>query len=169
MASQIASQLAKTFIAPSTLFFRKGERILSKPETATSLHSQEIIAVEEKVVDLMETRSIKFRPGETEGKGGGCSQRGPIKDIFALVVCSRSRLSCRKRSNADLHEQNSSREILERKYTIQRISREQERNGNYGQEDKRRDSKQNIFRNGQEVTKMVQSIQINPKIQQGLG
>jgi hypothetical protein len=47
MASQIASQLAKTFITLSTSFFPEGGkdlgRILSKPETSTSLHSKEII------------------------------------------------------------------------------------------------------------------------------
>jgi hypothetical protein len=61
--SQIANQLAKTFIAPKIRFFWEGERILSKPETAISLHFQETIVVEEDVVDLVETKSIKFRPG----------------------------------------------------------------------------------------------------------
>jgi hypothetical protein len=77
MASQIASQLAKTFIAQSISFFPEGGkdlgRILSKPETATSLHSKEIIAVEEEVVDLVETESTKIRPGRMEGRGGECS------------------------------------------------------------------------------------------------
>jgi hypothetical protein len=67
LASQIANQLTKTFIAPQNSFFlERGEdygRILSKPETATSLHSQKTITVEEEVVDLVETKSIKFRPG----------------------------------------------------------------------------------------------------------
>jgi hypothetical protein len=40
--------------------------------------------VEKEVVIHVETESIKFRPGGTEGKGGGCSQRGLIKDIFAF-------------------------------------------------------------------------------------
>jgi hypothetical protein len=54
-------------------------RILSKPETATSLHSQETIAVEEDVVDLVETKSNKFCLGGMENKGGGCSQRSRLK------------------------------------------------------------------------------------------
>jgi hypothetical protein len=49
---------------------------------------------------------------------------GLIKNIFTLVACSRSRLSLKKKSDADLHEQSLSREILERKHTVQRISRE---------------------------------------------
>jgi hypothetical protein len=70
-------------------------------------------------------------------------QEGRIKDIFASVDCSRSRLSHKKRGDADIHQQSSSREILEGKYTVQRILRDQERDGNYGpeDEDKRRDSK----------------------------
>jgi hypothetical protein len=44
---------------------------------------------------------------------------------------------------------------------IQRISKEQKGDGNYGQKNQRRES---IDRNGQEVTKMVQSIHIGPKI-----
>jgi hypothetical protein len=98
--------------------------ILSKPETITNLHTPKTIVVEKDVVALVETESFKIRPGGTEGRGGGYSQKGPIKDIFASVECSRSRLSCKKRSNVDLHEQRSSREILERKYTVQRIPRE---------------------------------------------
>jgi hypothetical protein len=78
MIFQIASQLAKIFISPSISFFPEGGkdfgRIFSKPETATSLHPKEIIAVEEEVVDLVETKSTKICPGRMEGKGGGCSQ-----------------------------------------------------------------------------------------------
>jgi hypothetical protein len=76
MSSQIASQLTKTFIAPSTSFFPEGEkdlgRILSKPETITILYPKEVIVVEEEVVDLVETKSTKICPEGTDGRGGGC-------------------------------------------------------------------------------------------------
>jgi hypothetical protein len=118
IASQIAAQIAKTLVVPPNSFFRKGERILSNPEAATSLHTQEVIAVEEEDMKIVETESSKFRPGGTEGRGGRCSQRGPIKDIFASVECSRSRLFGKKGSNANLHRQDSSRELLEREHKI---------------------------------------------------
>jgi hypothetical protein len=76
MATQIGSQIAKTLVTPSNSFFPGGGedigRILSKPETVTNIYSKETIAVEEEIMDLVETRSIKFCSGETEGKGGGC-------------------------------------------------------------------------------------------------
>jgi hypothetical protein len=50
-----------------------------------------------------------------------------------------------------------------KKCTVQRISKEQERDGNYGQEDKRRDSKQSIDKNKQEVTKMCNQYRLVPK------
>jgi hypothetical protein len=172
MASQIAAQIAKTLVTPSNSFFPGGGedigRILSKPEIVTSLHTPETIMVEKEVITLMETESFKVHPEGTEGRGGGYSQRGPIKDIFASVKCSRSRLFGKKRSNADLHKQSPSGEILERKYKIQRVSGKQERNKNNGQENQGRDSQQSIDRDGQKVTKMVQSIQISSKIEWGL-
>jgi hypothetical protein len=58
--------------------------------------------------------------------------RGPIKDIFAAVACSRSRIFSKKRNDANIYGQTPSREILERKYLIQRVSREQKGDGNYG-------------------------------------
>jgi hypothetical protein len=119
MAFQIASQLAKTFVFPSTLFFPGGGedlgRVLSKPETATSLHPKEVIVVEEEVVDLVETKSTKSRPEGTGDRGRECSQRGPIKDIFAVVAHSRSGIFSKKRNDANIYEQTPSRKILERK------------------------------------------------------
>jgi hypothetical protein len=54
--------------------------------------------VEEKeVLDLVETKSIRFCLGEMEDKNRGCSQRRQVKDIFALVAHSRNRLSCKKK------------------------------------------------------------------------
>jgi hypothetical protein len=80
MASQIASQLAKTFV---TSFFPGGGkdlgRVLSKPETTTSLHPKEVILVEEEVMDLVETESTKIHPEGTDGRGGECSQRRPFR------------------------------------------------------------------------------------------
>jgi hypothetical protein len=76
LASQIAAQIAKTLVVPSNSFFQEGGgdigRILSNPETATSLHTQEAIVVEEEDVEIVETESSKVRPGRTEGKGGRC-------------------------------------------------------------------------------------------------
>jgi hypothetical protein len=118
MAFQIVSQLAKTFMTPSTWFFPEGGedlgRVLSKPETATSLHPKEVIVVEEEVVEFVETESIKICPGGMDGRGGGCSQRGPIKDIFAAVVCFRNGIFSNKRNDAKIHEQTPSRKILEK-------------------------------------------------------
>jgi hypothetical protein len=56
----------------------------------------------------------------------------------------------------------------EKYWKIQKISRKQKGGGNYGQENQRHDNQQSIDRNGQEVTKMVQSIQISPEIEWGL-
>jgi hypothetical protein len=129
------AQITKTFVVH---FFRKGERILGE----SSPNPKQLLAYIPKKLSQWKKRKWI------------CSQREPIKDFFASVVCSRSRLSCKKRSDANIHKQSSSREILESKHTVQRVSKEQERDGNYGQEDKRHDSKQSIDRNGQEVTKM---------------
>jgi hypothetical protein len=57
--------------------------------------------VEKEVVDLVETESIKFCLGGWKIKVENVP-RGLIKDIFASVAHSRSRLSCKKRSNAKL-------------------------------------------------------------------
>jgi hypothetical protein len=54
---------------------------------------------------------------------------------------------------------------LERKHTVQGISREQERNGNYDQETTV--EKEEVMAH-MEISKMVQSIQISPKNQWGL-
>jgi hypothetical protein len=86
---------------------------LGKPETATSLHSKEIIAIEE-VINLVETKSTKIRPGWMEGRGGECSQKGPIKDIFAALAGSRNRIFSKKRNDADIYGQIPSREVLEK-------------------------------------------------------
>jgi hypothetical protein len=94
MASQIAAQMAKTLVTPSNSFFQEGEGILGE------CYPQKLWWWMARV----ETESIRHCPGGTEGKGRGCSQRGPIKNVFAVVECSRSRLFGKKRSNADLHE-----------------------------------------------------------------
>jgi hypothetical protein len=67
--------------------------------------------MEKEIMDHVETESIRFRPGGKGDIGGKYSQRGPIKDIFVSMACSRSILS-RKRSDSNLYEQSSSREIL---------------------------------------------------------
>jgi hypothetical protein len=59
---------------------------------------QKAIVVEKEVMVHMETENFKV------DRGGGYSQKGPIKDVFASVERSRSRLFGKKRSNADLHE-----------------------------------------------------------------
>jgi hypothetical protein len=83
VASQIAAQIAKTLVVPSNSFFQEGGgdfgRILSNPEAATSLYTQEVIAAEEEDVKIVETESFKLRRGGTEGRGGRCSQRGRLK------------------------------------------------------------------------------------------
>jgi hypothetical protein len=56
------AQIAKTVIILQTSFFWKGERILSKPETATILHTQKAIAVEKEVVVHIKTESTKLYP-----------------------------------------------------------------------------------------------------------
>jgi hypothetical protein len=86
-------------------FFWEGERVLSKPETATSLHPKEVIVVEEEVVDLVETKGTKIHPGGTDGRDGGCSQRGPIKDIFAAVAHSGSGIFSKKRNDTNIYRQ----------------------------------------------------------------
>jgi hypothetical protein len=42
------------------------------PETATSLHTQKVIAVEKEVLFHVKTESTRFCPEGTEDKGGGC-------------------------------------------------------------------------------------------------
>jgi hypothetical protein len=115
--------------------------------------------VEEEVVDLVETKSIKFRLKRIEGKGRGCSQGGRIK----ILARSRSRLSCKKRGDANIHEQGPSREILERKHSVQKISREQERGGNYGQKNQKHDSQQNIDRDGQKSLRLYNQYRLVQK------
>jgi hypothetical protein len=169
LASQIASQIAKTFVASSNSFFPDGgkdtRRILSKPETATSLHPKEVIVVENEVVDLMETEGTKIRPEGTDRGGGKSSQRGPIKDIFAAVAHSRSGIFSKKRNDANLYGQNPGGKVLEGKHTVQGILGERTGNEDYGQENKRRDNQRSIDRDGQKVTKVVQSVQISPEIE----
>jgi hypothetical protein len=124
--------------------------------------------VEEEGVEIVETKSFKLRPGGMEGRGGRCSQRGLIKDIFGSVEHSSSRLFGKKGSNANLHRQDSSRELLEREHKIQRIPWYPERDGDNGSENQRRDSQPSIDRDRQKIAKMVQSIQISPEIKRGL-
>jgi hypothetical protein len=117
MASQITSQLAKTFIALSTSFFPEGGK---DPFQA----SKETIAVEEEVVHLVETKSTKIRPGGTEGRGGGCSQGGPIKNIFSAAAHFKNKIFNKKKNDANIYRQTPSKKILEKKYSVQKISKE---------------------------------------------
>jgi hypothetical protein len=123
MASQIASQIAKTFVEPSTSFFLDGGkdtgRILSKPDTATSLHPKEVIMVEEEVVDLWKQKVLRSVQGGQMEEVENVPRGGRLK-IFSQRWCV---LGAEYLVKANIYEQTPSRKILERKYPIQGTKR----------------------------------------------
>jgi hypothetical protein len=56
-----------------------------------------------------------------EDKSGGYSERRKIESIFKKVATIRRRFFSKKGSDANLYRQRSSRELLEKKYSIQGI------------------------------------------------
>jgi hypothetical protein len=117
-ANQLASQIARSLTGFQTgSFFQEGGevlgRVLSNPKELTSLHThQEVIVEKEEAVARVSEENIRSRPGRTEGKSGGYSERRKTQSIFEKVAASRCRFFSKKGSDANIYRQKPCGELF---------------------------------------------------------